>query len=174
MGPEIKGNYKKLDLLKMQPLKIGRYQVSCEKCEEILFPTLRNIWNHFFEKNQYKLFILRDFSYLSFLKKGDFKSAKYFLKELSKTYKEIREKDDTLILLSSSGSAKIDLPAAGAQWMDFEKKGIGAPYRNDSLLSFVLAEGPSSEKFCGIYSESDLIERIIIDPTKKFKKFLFW
>ncbi|MFI5389953.1 MAG: hypothetical protein ACHQYQ_01230 [Bacteriovoracales bacterium] len=174
MGQGLKGNYKKLDLLDMKPFKTGRYQISCEFCEQNLFPTFTSIMDRSFENKKYKLFILRDFSFLKYLKTGDFNSAKYFLKELAKTYKNLREKRDTLILISSSGMAKLDLPSAGAQWMEFEKKGKNAPYKNDSLLSFVLAQGPSSEKFCGIYSESDLMERILMDPRKNFKKFLFW
>jgi hypothetical protein len=79
-----------------------------------------------------------------------------------------------LVLLSSSGMAKMDFPPAGYSWMEFEKGVKNAPYKNDSLLSFVLANGSGAEKFCGIYSETDILERILVDPTKNFKRFLFW
>lgn len=174
-GKDLKGNFEKLNLLNTAPFESGKkYQVLCEFCEQNLFPTLNAIMDRYLEGNKFKLFIVRDFSFLKYLKNGDFKNAKYFLEELAKTYKTLKDRKETLILLSSSGMAKIDFPSAGRSWMEFEKTGKNAPYKNDSLLSFVLADGPSSEKFCGIYSESDLLERILIDPTKKFRKFLFW
>ncbi len=175
MAKELRGGFKKLDLLDSTPFKTGeKYQISCEVCEQNLFPTMNSVMQRFQEGKGYKLFILRDFSYLKYIKNGDFKNAKYFLEELSKTYKTLRERKETLILLSSSGMAKMDLPPAGAKWLEFEKSGKNATYKTDSLLSFVLADGAGSEKFCGIYSESDLLERILIDPSKKFKQFLFW
>lgn len=175
MSKDVKGGFKKLDLLDSTPFKLGnKYHISCEVCEQNLFPTMTSIMERFENGKDYNLFILRDFSYLKYLKNGDFKNAKYFLEGLSKIYKTLKERKETLLLLTSSSMAKIDLPPAGAQWFEFEKSGKNAPYKADSLLSFVMADGSGSEKFCGIYSESDLLERILIDPRKKFKQFLFW
>lgn len=175
MGKDLKGNFKKLDLLDTMPLRQGtKYKLSCEVCEQNLFPSMTSIMDRFQEERNFNLFILRDFSFIKYLKNGDFKNAKYFLEELSKTYKALLERKDTLILLTSSGMAKIDFPPAGGPWMEFDQTGKNAPYKNDSLMSFVAADGPGAEKFCGIYAESDLLERILIDPTKKFKGFLFW
>ncbi len=166
--------YQRLDLLDTKVFAPGRYQLACESCDESIFPSLLSIQDKISKNKKYNLFIFRDFSFFNYLKKGDFKSAGYFLKQLTKTYKSLLEKSNNLLLVTGSGMAKLDLPSPGAQWKDFEKNINTAPYRNDALLSLVLAEGPASEKFCGIYSETDLMERILMDPTKKFKKFLFW
>ena len=175
MGKNLNGKFKKLDLLDKAPFESGiKYNISCDICEENLFPTLASIMERFQAGKNFRLFILRDFSFQKYLKNGEFKKAKEFLEGLSKIYKDLKEKNDSLILLSSSGMAKIDFPSAGPLWMEFEKTGKNAPYKNDSLLSFVMADGPGSEKFCGMYSESDLLGRILVDPSKKFRGFLFW
>ena len=143
------------------------YDRTCQKgsCFASLEGNLESILSRFkIERGRY-LFIVRDFTYLNALKKRDIQKARASLSELEQIitkFLEIQKNDgEMLLLITSSESIGFDFPRAGTEWASFEKKGDNLGYKSSLLMSLVLAKGAGAENFCGIYKESEILERIL-------------
>lgn len=149
------------------------YDKSCLKgnCFATLYDNVKSIWNRFKKDQGQSIFIIRDFSFLSALKSRNVPRAREILVELEKALKFMKDEhqrsNDTLFLVTSSESQNIELPRKGDEWFEFETKGKKVLFRNTSLLSPVLAKGPGSENFCGIYEEYEILKRVFWESDKK-------
>jgi hypothetical protein len=157
------------------------FDSSCKRngvCFTDIQNNVQNIWEKFEKSKGRKVFIIRDYSYLNALLKGNILEAREILSEFEKIHRSFKTKllqrSNYLLLVSSGSPRKFEFPRKGKDWAEFEKKGKNIIYRSSSLLSPVLAEGSSSENFCGIYSESEIGQRIFWTPkSKKLKLFNF-
>ncbi|OFZ45990.1 MAG: hypothetical protein A2381_00330 [Bdellovibrionales bacterium RIFOXYB1_FULL_37_110] len=143
------------------------YDRTCQKgsCFASLDGNLESILSRFkIERGRY-LFIVRDFTYLNALKKRDIRQARVILSELDQIvtkFLELQKSDsEMLLLITSSESIGFDFPKAGTEWANFEKKGDNPGYRSPLLMFPVMAKGAGAENFCGIYKESEILERIL-------------
>ena len=143
------------------------YDRTCQKgsCFASLEGNLESILSRFkIERGRY-LFIVRDFTYLNALKKREIQKARTTLNELEQIitkFLEIQKSDsEMLLLITSSESIGVDFPKAGTEWAGFEKKGDNLGYKSSLLMSPVLAKGAGAENFCGIYKESEILERLL-------------
>jgi hypothetical protein len=157
------------------------FDPSCKKsgvCFTSLQNNIINVWKKYKKNKGRKLFIIRDYSYLNALNRGRVLEAREILSELDKIHRlfkrKLLPKNNKLLLISSGSPKKFEFPKKGKDWAKFERTGKKIIYRSSSLLSPVLAEGNSAENFCGMYSESEIGQRIFWSPkTKKLKLFNF-
>ncbi len=121
------------------------------------------------------VFLIRDFSYLKSIKEKRFLESKKILSDLEATFFEIQKltenSADYLVLLTTAESTHLEFPQQGVDWYSFEKNGAKISSKNSSLLNLVLATGSRAENFCGIYSESELFDRILSNPKQQGLEF---
>ena len=115
--------------------------------------------------------MIRDFSYLSALKRKKGKVAKEILRELDKTIdyfsQLVKSDNETMLLITSAEPYKLALPKMGKSWFDFEKRGKNLIYYRPSLISPLFVQGARSENFCGLYHETDIFKRILTGQDLK-------
>lgn len=138
------------------------YDKSCDqtKCHSDPQKTIQSIYEDFFIKRDFHLLGIQDFTYLSYLKKGDFFAAKEYLQSVQATLNYFRSlvKEELLVLFVFSDPIELMFPPSGSEWKRFFDEIKVSPGK---LQSEVLAWGASSEKFCGIYHVGNLKDRII-------------
>ena len=142
------------------------YDQSCKSkgCESDISDNVKAIWKRHFHDERPTLFIIRDFNYLNALKRKDIRRAQRVLEEMNALYayfSRLNQKNNNiLVLVSGSETRRFEFPQKGKEWVAFKKRGRKIIYRKSSLMSPVYAYGPRSEKFCGIFSESQMLERL--------------
>jgi hypothetical protein len=67
----------------------------------------------------------------------------------------------------------VDMPNQGKQWFDFEKAGSNANMKRTKLTNLVLATGARSENFCGMYDDSQVLERLLSGPKQLGLELIF-
>lgn len=153
------------------------YDQACQKdvCQSNLGQNVLFLFEKFTQLKSNYLFIVRDYSYLEYLKSRNLKKARDVLHEiefLTKYFYQLVEhsaNEDILFVVSSTSSMPIDFPEQGENWSKLSEEHI-ASYKNTSLLSPVWAMGAKAENFCGLYEESELFERAEL-PSKRLKQF---
>jgi hypothetical protein len=60
----------------------------------------------------------------------------------------------------------MDLPDEGRTWSEFEKNKIQPQMKRSKLTNLVIANGARSENFCGLYEDSQIMERILSGPKQ--------
>jgi hypothetical protein len=179
MGPDISASkiarpfhyQDQLGLLK-ENLSTGLYyDKSCQKnnCYSTLSNNIKSIWGQFTKEKMQTFFLVREFNYLKALKKKDVGYAKEVLQDIERLLHWIKnqKRDDILVVVSGAESVGIDYPLEGKEWAEFEKTGKNIFYKNSFLMSPVLAVGPMSENFCGVFEESELMKRLLTHPARK-------
>lgn len=117
--------------------------------------------------NSEKSFIIfQDTTFLQALKSKKILEAKDFLIELTNNLKWIYElpNKEILVLISGTNSLPIEFPDKGKTWAEYQKSGANIIYHRESLVSPIYAWGASSENFCGVYGEEDILRRIFWSP----------
>lgn len=159
------------DELNLAPGQIA-YDKSCttKGCTTNLADNFRSVYESLKTKGKH-VFIFRDFSYLAALEKKDFIKAREILRDLERTYSYAlalaEDSGDTLVLLSSGETRFVDFPDQGKSWFELEKKGEGAKAKRTILTNIVLASGARAENFCGVFSESEMMSRILSGPKQQ-------
>jgi hypothetical protein len=150
------------------------YDQSCKSggvCYTNIQNNIQHIWRKFKKNKGKKVFIIRDYSYLNALSKGKILEAREILSEFEKIHKLFKTRltstKNKLLLVTSGSPRKFEFPRKGREWSKFERKGKKIIYRSSSLMSPVIAEGSSSENFCGMYSESEIGQRIFWSASRK-------
>ena len=147
------------------------YDKSCQKniCYSSLSNNFKTLWNEFIKEQPQTFFLLREFSFLKALKKKDIGYAKETLQEIERivTYVNSLNRKDVLVVITGAESLNIEFPKEGKEWADFERMGKNVIYKNSSLMAPVLATGPMSENFCGLFDESEMLKRILYRPERK-------
>lgn len=147
------------------------YDKTCQnnECFSGLPKNVEYVWKELNKRQNQTMLIIRDFSYYNALKARDIKKARMALLDIEKIYSTFSSQDlrrEFLVVLSSTAARRIEFPKAGKEWFDFEKKGRNISYKKSALMSPVIASGPLSENFCGIYEESSLLERFLWTPQE--------
>ena len=103
------------------------------------------------------------------IKNKDIAGAKESLMEVERIvgWVKAQKRDDVLIIITGAESTNIEFPTEGKEWAEFEKSGKNIIYRNSSLMSPVMAVGPMSENFCGLFDESEMLKRVMYRPERK-------
>jgi len=147
------------------------YDKSCQNniCYSSLSNNFKTLWGQLAKDHQKTFFLMRDFNFIKGLKKKDISYAKESLQELDRiiSWVKAQKRDDVLILISSAETMNIEYPKEGKEWADFERSGKNILYKNASLMSPVLAVGPMSENFCGLFDESEMLKRLLHRPESK-------
>lgn len=145
-------------------------------CYSTIFENVRAINNKLNKTHQRYLFVVRDFTYASALKKKRYKEARNILIDLERAYgealKAAKNSNETLVLLTTANSTFVQFPEQGKPWYEFDKQEKAQPHRT-KLTNLVLASGARSENFCGIYEEAHLFERILSGPKQQGLEFKF-
>lgn len=139
-------------------------------CGSSVLNDFEAIYDRFKKVSPKHLMIIRDFSYLNSLKKRDFAKSKEILIDLEKTFGEalkLTESSDYLVLLTSGESKFVDLPDQGVPFYEFVKENKNANVKRTKLTNMVLASGSRAENFCGIYDESEILQRILSGPKQQ-------
>ncbi len=139
-------------------------------CGARIIDDFKSIYEKFKKYSQKHLFIVRDFSYLRALDKGDFKQARQILADLERTYAEALKytnNSDYLVLLTTGDSRFVDMPDQGRGWYEFEKDFKNAKAKRTKLTNMVLASGARAENFCGMYDDAQVFERILSGPKQQ-------
>jgi len=143
---------------------------TCQKdnrCYATILNNIRSVWNDLNSSGRGVFLLVRNFEYLEHLKNGQVQLAREVLSEVDKVVSFIREQagsEQTLILVTGAQTQSLRLPKRGAEWIEFEKKGKNVVLERSRLLSPVLASGPTSENFCGVYDDSRLLFRQFYRP----------
>ncbi|MBC7539266.1 MAG: hypothetical protein H7281_10625 [Bacteriovorax sp.] len=147
------------------------YDKSCQKniCYSSISNNFKTLWGQFVKDQPDTFFLVRDFNFIKGLKKKDIGYAKESLQEIERivAWVNAQKRDDVLILITGAESQNIEFPKEGKQWAEFERSGKNILYRNSSLMSPVMAAGPMSENFCGLFDESEMLKRVLHHPEKK-------
>lgn len=169
------GDSKKSSLFHFQEttqLEEGKvyFDKSCtgSRCLSSLYSNAVSIWENILKKKMRKILIVRDFSYVDSLKRGDVSQAREILTEIERLYSYFSQKKskDQLLLVTSAEPLKLNFPKQGQKWLGFINS-KNSMVRRSSLISPVLAEGSKAENFCGVFNESEVIQRILWSPEKK-------
>lgn len=148
------------------------YDRSCNKldCFSSISQDFKSIYDAFRKSSQKHLFIVRDFSYLHALENKNLQSAKQILSDIERTLAEAikfsDESTDYLVLLTTGDSKILSFPPQGKSWEDLEKGKSPLKLERANLSSFVASNGSRSENFCGIYEDSQVLERILSGPKQ--------
>lgn len=143
------------------------YDKSCQKeeCSQSLHNNVEQLYLNFLRGQRDYFFLIRELEYEKKIKNRDIKSARKILIEIEKIYsffaKIAEEEKQTLLLLTSAKPLPFEFPAYGPSWKSFENRGTPVIYRSSSLMGVALAIGSRAENFCGIYEESEILQRII-------------
>lgn len=147
------------------------YDRSCQKgvCYSSLSNNFKVLWQQSLKANSKNLFIVRDFNFQKALIKKDLGLAKESLLEIDRLVGEIKKSGskELLIVVSGAESLPLEFPLQGKQWAEFEKNGKNLFYKTSSLISPVLASGPMSENFCGMFDEAEMYNRLLYKPIEK-------
>jgi hypothetical protein len=149
-----------------------RFNRTCLKteCQSSLEEDFLGIYQNLNKNFNKHLYIIRDFSYLNAINKNDFLKARDILNELERIYSlaiKLTEKQDYLVLLTTSESQFIAMPEEGKEWRPLDIKSQ-VPYRkNRNLTNLVLATGSRAENFCGLYDDSQILDRILSGPKQQ-------
>lgn len=149
------------------------FDKSCKKdnCYSSLLNNVQPLFESLKKSSPTSLFMIRDFSYSEAIKNKQMTLAKDRLLEFERVVKYFLEmahtNPDILILVTSTAPFKLDFPAAGKSWSEFDKKGTGIVLRNSGLVSSIYATGARSENFCGLFEEAQVLERIMLSPKKQ-------
>ncbi|MGZ3789635.1 MAG: hypothetical protein ACXVLQ_13990 [Bacteriovorax sp.] len=181
MGPEVltsEGSGKKAFHYQDSPSAIAEsmnpglyYDKSCQKniCYSSISNNFKVLWSQFTKDQNKTFFLVRDFNFLKALRKKDISYAKESLQEIERIINWInaQKRDDLLILITGAESLPIEYPKEGREWAEYERSGKNILYKNTSLMSPVLAQGPMSENFCGLFDETEMLKRVIYRPENK-------
>lgn len=180
MGPELLSSTNNKKLFHYQDSAAGikesmaagiYYDKSCQKniCYSSLSNNFKSLWGQFSKDQNQTFFLVRDFNFMKGLKRKDIGYIKESLQEIERivAWVNSEKRDDVLILITGAESMNIEFPKEGKEWAEFERSGKNILYKNSSLMSPVLAKGPMSENFCGLFDESEMLKRIIYRPEKK-------
>ncbi len=147
------------------------YDKSCQKniCYSSLSNNFKTLWAQFTKTNNQTFFLVRDFNFIKALRSKDIVTAKESLQEIDRilTWVNSQKSDEILILITGSESLHLEFPKEGKEWAEFEHSGKNILFRNSSLMSPVLAKGPMSENFCGLFDESEMVKRVLYRPERK-------
>jgi hypothetical protein len=147
------------------------YDKSCQKnlCYSSISNNFKTLWGQMIKDQSQTFFLIRDFNFLKALKKKDITYAKESLQEVERIISWINslKRDDVLVLVTGAESMNIEFPKEGKEWAEFERSGKNILYKNATLMSPVLAKGPMSENFCGLFEESEMLKRVIYRPEQK-------
>ncbi len=149
------------------------YNRTCglKNCASSIYEDSTAVYERFSKSTRRHLLIIRDFSYLNALEAKDFVKAREILSDLERSYayflKAAKDSSDTLLLLTTSESKFIDMPEQGKPWYEFDKSGSHAQVKRTELMNMVLATGARAENFCGIFDDSDVLERILSGPRQQ-------
>jgi len=144
------------------------YDKTCsdDGCVSSINDNFKNIINY--RQDASKRFVLiRDFRYLSAMKKNRIEEVKNLIKEYDNLLNSITENKNLLLLISSAESVSFDYPIEGKEWRELDLKGIGLTNKSIQLNSPVWAFGPMSENFCGFYEDSEIKNRLLYFPTER-------
>ncbi|MGZ3809805.1 MAG: hypothetical protein ACXVCE_17105, partial [Bacteriovorax sp.] len=181
MGPQVltsEGSGKKAFHYQDSPSAIAEsmnpglyYDKSCQKniCYSSISNNFKVLWSQFTKDQNKTFFLVRDFNFLKALRKKDISYAKESLQEIERIINWInaQKRDDLLILITGAESLPIEYPKEGREWAEYERSGKNILYKNTSLMSPVLAQGPMSENFCGLFDETEMLKRVIYRPENK-------
>lgn len=138
----------------------------------------RNVEKSFalFNKNTNNyLYLVRNFRYSELLKKNKMKEAGEELAQINEVLnyfqKYSKKRKDTLVLLTTASALELDFPKGGKEWDRFTQKGRYLKVKNSKLISSVFAYGARAENFCGIFDQSEILERIFSGTKQQGLEF---
>ncbi len=147
------------------------YDKSCQKnvCYSSVSNNFKTLWQQLTKAQTSSFFLVRDFNFQKGLKKKDIIFAKESLQEIERILGVIQasKRNDILVLVTGAESLNLEFPKEGKEWAEFERSGKNLIFKNSSLMSPVMAKGPMSENFCGLFDESDVLKRLIYKPERK-------
>lgn len=180
MGPDSTAGANKAKFFHYQDSEVGikeamtpgiYYDKSCQKniCYSSISNNFKTLWGEFVKEQSQTFFLVRDFNFIKSLKKKDIGYAKESLQEIERIigWVNTQKRDDVLILITGAESLNIEFPKEGKEWAEFERSGKNILFKNSSLMSPVLATGPMSENFCGLFDESEMLKRVLYHPERK-------
>jgi hypothetical protein len=150
------------------------YDKSCHGrgCFSSIYGNVSSIFQQYSQVNRRGyLLLLRDFTYQDALQRKEVARAKEILLDLEKVLALLLEESlrdpNMLVLVTSAGTSQLEFPPAGSSWEEFEKSGKNVLFKHQSLLSPVMASGAFAENFCGFYEESDILNRMFWDRSRR-------
>ena len=146
------------------------FDKSCRgrKCHSSLYSNTISIWENIFKKDDRNLIIIRDFSFANNLINGNTEKAQGVLTDIERLYSYFNSiKDPDLLVLFTSGEPlKLNFPKQGKKWLGYINR-RNSIVRRSALMSNIIATGARSENFCGIYNESEILERVLWSPENR-------
>lgn len=148
------------------------YDKSCQKgdCFTSIEANVFATFEEFSRNATNFVYIVRDFSYFNALSSKNIKQASKKLLELDKIvgyFQALTEKNkDLLVLITTTTPVGLEFPWQGQEWIAYEKTGTNLFYKKTQLMSPVFASGARGENFCGVFEQSQVLERVLSGPDQ--------
>ncbi len=136
-----------------------------EKCTSNLSENFSKIYQKFFLNRKNSFLLFRDFSLYWAILAADYPLMIQRLEELTKFLNLLAaiESNETLLIVTGVNPMGPKLPNYGDEWLKvFQKKNISHKTQQH-MLAPVFSHGPRAENFCGLYGESEILERMFRD-----------
>ena len=107
---------------------------------------------------------MRDFSFYQAVIGNNFKKVYRSLENLTRMLRMAnsnKESDEIMVLMTSSATFLFGLPEQGYKWKSVDSLLKNLKFKKKSLMSTVWVKGPSAKNFCGVYNESDILEKML-------------
>lgn len=140
-------------------------------CVSTLEANVQDFYQDWAKLNAKNFLLVRTQNLERALKSKDLSKVKESLSEVHRLVNFFRSKitSRSLLVVSSSAAIGVEYPLQAKEWGEFERSGKFFNFKATQLTSPVFAFGAMAENFCGMYSESDVLKRILyIPPGKKF------
>ncbi len=140
-------------------------------CVSTLEANVQDFYQDWAQANAKNFLLIRTMNLEKALKAKDLSKVKEALTELNRLVMFFSNKitSRSLLVVSSTAAIGVEYPANIKEWGEFERTGKNFSFKSTQLTSPLFAFGAMAENFCGMYSESDALKRILyLPPSKKF------
>lgn len=164
----------------LTPFKPGAiyYDRSCSKGKDCFTSFSNNVisvFQNYYKNTENYLYIVRNFQLQHYLEKNDLKNIKSELDQLNKSLsyflKLSKSESNVLVLVTAGETYNAKYPDAGKNWEQFVKATHYKLGDNSRLMSPILAAGARAENFCGIYDQSEVLNRIFSGAKQQGLEF---
>lgn len=146
------------------------YDRSCQsgKCYRDFDDNIKNTFSRFISGKNFYFYIAQIYQLEELIKKKQVQKIHEFLTKLDSIINFMKSKtsqrQDAVILLTSSNVKGIEFPAKGMNWKDKLKSRRDIYYRRSQTQSLAMAYGARAESFCGLFHQSEIPMRLLTSP----------
>ena len=144
-----------------------------KECLSTPLENIRFVNENLFNKHDIGIFVIRDFKYKNLINQNRIKDAAIYLNQLISaiqfSHSQILEPKKLLHLITGANSIEVEFPENQLDWKKLMQNNKIKKFSYSGLQNLILARGSSSENFCGSFSESEIINRLLFHAKREKK-----